>query len=98
MLPWRKCLRELLCNLIYSHFLKQIGGKDEGRKEKNLGWSLAVWGSTYFSSYNDVTNPTREMGASQDGSVKKNPPANAGDVGSISWWGRSSGVGKGNPL
>ena len=29
---------------------------------------------------------------------EKNPPANAGDVGSISGWGRSSGVGKGNPL
>ena len=30
--------------------------------------------------------------------VVKNPPANAGDVGSIPWVGRSPGVGNGNPL
>ena len=28
----------------------------------------------------------------------KNPPANAGDTGSIPWLGRSPGGGKGNPL
>ena len=28
----------------------------------------------------------------------KNPPANAGDAGLISWSGRSPGVGNGNPL
>ena len=28
----------------------------------------------------------------------KNPPANAGDAGSIPGWGRSPEVGKGNPL
>ena len=32
------------------------------------------------------------------GSVVKNPPANAGDVGSIPGLGRSSGGGNGNPL
>ena len=32
------------------------------------------------------------------GSVVKNPPANAGDVGSIPASGRSSGEGNGNPL
>ena len=32
------------------------------------------------------------------GSVLKNPPANAGDVGSIPGWGRSAGEGNGNPL
>ena len=32
------------------------------------------------------------------GSVVKNPPANAGDVGSISEWGRSAEEGNGNPL
>ena len=32
------------------------------------------------------------------GSVVKNPPANAGDVGLIPGLGRSSGGGKGNPL
>ena len=32
------------------------------------------------------------------GSVVKNPPANAGDVGSILGSGRSPGEGKGNPL
>ena len=35
------------------------------------------------------------MWASQ---VVKNPPANVGDMGSIPGWGRSSGVGNGNPL
>ena len=33
-----------------------------------------------------------------DGSVVKNPPANAGDMGSISGSGRSPGEGNGNPL
>ena len=33
-----------------------------------------------------------------DGSVIKNPPANAGDVASIPGWGRSPGEGNGNPL
>ena len=33
-----------------------------------------------------------------DGSVVKNPPANAGGVGSISGSGRSPGEGNGNPL
>ena len=32
------------------------------------------------------------------GSVVKNPPANAGDVGSIPGLGRSPGEGNGNPL
>ena len=32
------------------------------------------------------------------GSVVKNPPANAGDAGSVSGLGRSSGEGNGNPL
>ena len=33
-----------------------------------------------------------------DGSVVKNLPANAGDTGSIPWWGRSPGEGNDNPL
>ena len=33
-----------------------------------------------------------------DGSVVKNPPANAGDMGSIPGSGRSPGEGNGNPL
>ena len=32
------------------------------------------------------------------GAVVENPPANAGDVGSIPGWGRSPGGGNGNPL
>ena len=32
------------------------------------------------------------------GSMVKNPPANAGDVGSIHWSGRSLGEGNGSPL
>ena len=32
------------------------------------------------------------------GSLVKNPPANAGDMGSIPWSGRSSGEGNGSPL
>ena len=37
------------------------------------------------------------MGFSGD-SMVKNPPANAGDLGSIPWFGRSLGEGNGNPL
>ena len=33
-----------------------------------------------------------------DGTVVKNPLANAGDAGSIPGWGRSLGEGNGNPL
>ena len=33
-----------------------------------------------------------------DVSAVKNPPANAGDMGLISGWGRSPGEGNGNPL
>ena len=32
------------------------------------------------------------------GSAVKNPPANAGDVGSVPEWGRCPGEGNGNPL
>ena len=32
------------------------------------------------------------------GSVVKNPPANAGDMGLIPWLGRSPGEGNGNPF
>ena len=39
----------------------------------------------------------REMGF-PGGSVVKNPPANAGDMGLIPGLGRSPGVGNGNPL
>ena len=35
---------------------------------------------------------------SPGGSVVKNPPANAGDVGLIPGWGRSSGERNGNPF
>ena len=33
-----------------------------------------------------------------DGSVVKNLPANAGDMGLVPFWGRSPGEGNGNPL
>ena len=35
---------------------------------------------------------------SPGGTVVKNLPANAGDTGSVPGWGRSAGVGNGNPL
>ena len=38
------------------------------------------------------------IGAFSGGLVVKNPPANAGDVGSIPGLGRSPGEGNGNPL
>ena len=41
---------------------------------------------------------TDASGDSSHGSVVKNPPANAGDVGSLLRLGRSSGKGNGNPL
>ena len=41
---------------------------------------------------------TREMIDFPGGSAVKNPPANAGDVGSIPGSGRSPGEGNGNPL
>ena len=38
------------------------------------------------------------MMAFPGGSVVKNPPANAGDMGLIPGWGKSPGEGNGNPL
>ena len=38
------------------------------------------------------------LGGFPGGSVVKNMPANAGDMGSISGWGRSPGEGNGNQL
>ena len=40
----------------------------------------------------------RRLGGFPGGSVVKNPPANAGDMGLISGWGRFPGEGNGNPL
>ena len=47
-----------------------------------------------------VVSPTKEKKVLgfPGGSVVKNPPANAGDMGSIPGSGRSPGVGNGNPL
>ena len=41
--------------------------------------------------------PSKQMGFPA-GSVVKNPPANAGELSSIPWSGRSPGEGNGNPL
>ena len=51
--------------------------------------------SSYIYSQNK--SPTNLIGF-PDGSVVKNPPANAGDVGLISGLGRSPGGGNGSPL
>ena len=53
--------------------------------------------------YNKVilTHTHRHTYGFSDGSVIKNPPDNSGDTGnagSVSGWGRSLGVGNGNPL
>ena len=47
-----------------------------------------------------VVSPTKEKKVLgfPGGSVVKNPPTNAGDMGSIPGSGRSPGVGNGNPL
>ena len=46
----------------------------------------------------DLATPELNPGAFPGGSVVKKPPANAGDMCSISGSGRSPGEGNGNPL
>ena len=53
-------------------------------------------GTVHVCVGRSIESPTH--GASQLAQVVKNPPANAGDVGSVSGSGRSSGVGNGSPL
>ena len=49
-----------------------------------------MWISVNNYRFSKYSTEEREM--------VKNPPANAGDVGSIPGWGRSPGGGHGNPL
>ena len=55
---------------------------------------IIPYGVTGMSEYNMATRKEGFPG----GSVVKNPPANAGDLGSIPGLGRSPGEGNGNPL
>ena len=53
--------------------------------------------------FNDLTKKRKESACGiktgfLDDSVVKNPPANAGDLGSIPGWGRSPREGNGNPF
>ena len=58
---------------------------------------MAQWEVKEFQQHQ--TDPgSYLMGLPRDGAVVKNPPANAGNAGSIHGSGRSSGRGNGNPL
>ena len=57
--------------------------------------SMGSQSQTRLSNFTFTLDTSRD---SSGGSVVKNPPANAGDVGSILELGRSSGEGNGNPL
>ena len=62
---------------------------------RGLAWSLQAGEGTYsYLNFREVTLATGFPG----GSVVKNPPANAGDAGSIPGLGRSPGEGNGHPL
>ena len=45
-----------------------------------------------------IKSPVRHLKDFPDDSVIKNPPANAGDMGSVPGWRRSPKEGSGNPL
>ena len=75
-------------------------------KEMAAHPSILAWKSpwTEETSRLQTTWPQRARHDSQnnpsipDGPVVKNPPANAGNVGSVPGWGRSPGEGNGNLL
>ena len=57
-------------------------------------WEGLFWGHPEQRLQNSLPQPKVFLG----GSVVKNPPDNAGDVGLIFGLGRSAGEGNGNPL
>ena len=59
--------------------------------------SLFLWPTVVILKVSFICCPNPQM-SSPGGSVVKNLPANAGDLGSIPGWGRSPGEGNGNPL
>ena len=75
---------------IFTEIILQKKAKNAFVKFATLSWSTKLgkhWGYIYL----------QEKGL-PGGPVLKNPPANAGDVGSIPGLGRSHGEGNGNPL
>ena len=60
-----------------------------------LGIIDSILGLIFFFFFFKETSPTEGFPC---GSVVKNPPANAGDLGLIPGLGRSPGEGNGNPL
>ena len=69
-------------------------------------WTFCTIPTTWWASWSilggfiekTLTHWEREFIGFPGSSVVKNLPANAGEMGSIHGWGRSSGEGQGNPL
>ena len=83
-----------------------LGWEDTLEKEMANHSSILAWKIPWTEETGRLqsTWPQRARHDSQnnpsipDGPVVKNPPANAGNVGSVPGWGRSPGEGNGNPL
>ena len=64
--------------------------------QQDQGWQQKLWKGNRMTGF-QASLVTGSAGSA----VVKNPPANTGDArdaGSIPWWGRSPGIGNGNPL
>ena len=64
---------------------------------KSNNWSVKL-GNSSWNSHRTRHDCCREKECTAGGSLVKNPPASAGDAGSIPGLGRSPGEGNGNPL
>ena len=81
----------------------RLGSKSRGQREDGMLWSECL--SLPANSYHEFFTPkadsisrwTLSFGFTGD-SVMKNPPANAGDAGSVPGLGRSCGGRNGHPL
>ena len=101
--------RVLAANRIQIKWFKRRDGGwlRNGVKEPHRSWWRGSWGvvragnSSHFCAWRSEGRESVSRVAENDfpgGTVVKNPPANAGDVGSIPGSGRSPGVRSGYPL
>ena len=100
-----KFMHNLLWQKVVTGYFRIEGGGIAKRQEALWGWQLyslsmvmVAQVHVYVKGHQRLYLKYVQFGASQVVLVVKNPPANAGDSGSIPGSGRSPGGGHGNPL
>ena len=72
--------------------------KKENTQNISLSQNMLIFYEKLCTYTNIHLDIIADISGFPGGSVVKNPPANAGDMGSIPGWGRSPGEGNGNPF